>query len=138
MYNVATWHVKLAEGPSRTFLDIQTLCGQYYQLNPSFIEKLQSQIKEQATYKVRYGGILSVKEPSDSQLTAPFILLLVTRTNLTVSLLGSLDETGGGSIVGVWPHQIKHLLSSDPQAILALLFIITEKPEVVQSLHLLF
>ncbi len=135
---MTTWHVKLAEGPSRTFLDIHTLCGKYYQLNPSFIEKLQRQIKEQVVYKVRYGVILLVKEPSDSQLTAPFILLLVTRTNFTVSLLGGFNEIGGGSIVGVWPHQIKDLLSSEPQAILSLLFIITERPEVVQSLHLLF
>lgn len=138
MYDVTTWHVKLAEGPSRTFLDIHTLCGQYYQLNPSFIEKLQSHIKEQVAYKVRYGVILLVKEPSDSKLTAPFILLLVTRTNLTVSLLGSLNKISGGSIVGVWPHQIKELLSSEPQVILSLLFIITERPEVVQSLRLLF
>ncbi len=95
-------------------------------------------IREQGAYKARYGLILSVKESSKVQLTAPFILLLVTHTNFTASFLGNLDETGGGSIVGVWPQQMKGLLSSDSQAILTLLFIITERPEVVQSLHILF
>ncbi len=135
---MTTWHVKLAEGPSRKFLDIHTLSGQYYQLNPRFVGKLQRLIREQVAYKARYGFILSVKEPSETKLIAPFILLLVTRMNFTASLLGSLDEVGGGSIVGVWPYQIKELLNSDPQAILSLLFIITERPEAVQSLHLLF
>ncbi|MFX1476438.1 MAG: hypothetical protein ACFFCO_13355 [Promethearchaeota archaeon] len=132
------WHVKFAEGSLQVFLDIHTLCGQYYQLHPRFIKKLHSHIKEQRTYTVRHGVIHSVKDPSNSQLTDPFILLLATRAGLTVSLLGGLDEIGGGSIVGVWPHQIKELLGSDSQAILTLLFIITERPEAVQSLQLLF
>jgi hypothetical protein len=135
---MTTWHVNLVEGPSRQFIDLRKLCGQYYQLNPRFIEKLNSHIEEHRTYKVRLGVIHSVKEPSDIQLPNPFILLLVTRTGLTVSLLGGLDETGGGSIVGVWPLQIKEILNSDPQAIVTLLFIITERPEAVQSLHLIF
>ena len=135
---MTTWQVKLAEGPPRTFLDVHTLGGEYYKLSPSFIGKLQRLIREQDTYKAQYGLILSVTEPSETRLTTPFILFLITRMNFTASFLGGLDELGGGAIVGVWPHQIKDLLSSDSQAILSLLYIITERPEIVKSLHLLF
>jgi hypothetical protein len=135
---MTTWLVELAEGPSRTFLDVQTLSGEYYKLSPRFIGKLQRLIREQADYKARYGVILSIKEPSETQLTTPFILFLITRVNFTASFLGGLDELGGGTIVGVWPEQMRDVLSSDSKAILSLLYIITERPEVVKSLHFLF
>lgn len=126
------WRVRMVVGPAREFIDLQTLCGEYYQLTLGFIEKLQTHIKAQTIYRVHSGIILE----STPQLTAPFIILLATQTGLTVGLLGDLTETEG-LIVGVWPRQLVKLLKSDPQVVTTLLYVIVERPEEVQSLQLL-
>ena len=45
MFYVVYWLIELSEEPSRKFIDIQQMSGQYYQLFPEFLEKLQNQVQ---------------------------------------------------------------------------------------------
>jgi len=136
----AVWRVELVEGPTREFLDLHALVGSYYRLHPRFLKKLQEQIKCHPIYRVRAGIIRKAADSKSRQLDAPFILLLITHTGLTVSLLGNLssEEDEGGHLVGVWPAQFSHVLKADPQALINLLYLVSEQPQSLRRMDLLF
>jgi hypothetical protein len=135
---MASWKVSLIEGPERILHDIQHTIGQYYELQPGWIQKLQSQIKKRQTYQVHLNLIKSVQGPQNATLLAPFLLLLVTKTQLTVTFLGELTENGTGFIIGVWPKKFQKILADDQKAILNLFYIIVEQPHLVQQVDLFF
>jgi hypothetical protein len=133
-----TWIVKLTEGAKQRFIDLQAASGQYYELQSGWFHKLQSCIKEQSTYSVHLNLIKMTKGPKGEQLQAPFLLLLITATKLTVTFLGELGENETGYIVGVWPDQFLQILKEDEDAIINLLFIITEQPQLIETVDLYF
>ncbi len=138
MKSLASWTVSLIEGPKRVLYDIQHALGQYYELQPGWIQKLQSQIKKNQTYQVHLNLIKSVQGPQNATLLAPFLLLLITKTQLNVTFLGELTENDTGFIIGIWPKKFQKILANDKQAILNLLYIIVEKPHLVQQVDLFF
>lgn len=135
---MASWKVLLVEGPERVLYDLQQALGQYYELQQGWIQKLQSRIKEHQAYQVHLNLIKSVQGPQNATLLAPFLLLLVTKTQLTVTFLGELTENDTGFIIGVWPKKFQQILANDKQAILNLLYIIVEQPHLVQQVDLFF
>ncbi len=132
------WTVELTEGSKRTFVDLQTAFGQYYKLQSGWVHKLQSLIKEQSAYSVHLNLIKMTKGPQGERLQAPFLLLLITASRLTVAFLGELDENETGYIVGVWPEQFLQILKEDKDAIVNLLFILTEQPQLLETVDLYF
>ena len=138
MNSLASWKVSLIEGPERVLYDIQQALGQYYELQSGWIQKLQSQIKNHQTYQVHLNLIKSVQGPQNATLFAPFLLMLVTKTQLTVTFLGELTENDTGVIIGIWPKKFQKILADDKQAILNLLYIIVEQPHLVQQVDLFF
>ncbi len=138
MILVSTWVVNLIEGREQKFFDIQQLKGNYYEMQPEWIEKLQSLIKRHPDYKVHINLIESVSGPRREGLIAPFLLLLVTKTQLTVTFLGELTEDNTGVILGVWPKNFLKILDADDKAILNLLYVIIEQSELVAKLDLIF
>lgn len=132
------WTVKLTKGSKHTFVDLHAACGQYYALQSGWVHKLQSCIKEQSAYSVHLNLIQMTNGPHDERLQSPFLLLLITATKLTVTFLGELGENETGYIVGVWPEQFLQILKEDKDAIVNLLFIITEQPQLIESVDLYF
>jgi hypothetical protein len=132
------WTVKLKNESKHRFIDLQHACGQYYELQSGWIHRLQSCIKEQSAYSVHVNLIEQTKGPQGEQLQAPFLLLLITRTKLTVTFLGELAEDETGYILGVWPDQFLQILKEDKDAILNLLFIVTEQPQLVEKIDVYF
>jgi hypothetical protein len=132
------WIVKLIKESTHRFIDLQAASGQYYELQSGWIHKLQSCIKEQSTYSVHLNLIEMTKGPKGEQLQAPFLLLLITTTKLTVTFLGELGENEIGYIIGVWPEQFLQILKEDEDAIVNLLFIITEQPQLMETVDLYF
>jgi len=135
---MTSWKVLLIEGPERVLYDIQHSLGQYYELQQGWIQKLQSRIKEHQAYQVHLNMIKSVQGSQNAKLLAPFLLLLVTKTQLTVTFLGELTENDTGFIIGVWPKKFQKILANDKQAILNLLYIIIDQPHLVQQVDLFF
>ena len=133
-----SWIVYLRNGSKYEFVDLLQAKGQYYQLQTGWIRKLQKRIKEQSTYSVHTNLIASTKGPESESLQAPFLLVLVTKTTLTVSFLGELTDEETGYIVGIWPDTFLQVLKSDEEAILNLLYIITNQPELVDRIELHF
>ncbi|MFX1318079.1 MAG: hypothetical protein ACFE9D_07800 [Promethearchaeota archaeon] len=132
------WTVELTEGSKHTFIDLQAAFGQYYEVQSGWLQKLQSRIKEQSTYSVHLNLIQLTKGPQGERLQAPFLLLLVTATKLTVTFLGELGGNETAYIVGVWPEQFLQVLKEDKDAIVKLLFIITEQPQLLETADLYF
>ncbi len=135
---MTTWAVQLLNGSKHSFVDLQQTLGQYYQLQTGWLHKLQSCIKEQPTYSVHTNLIESTKGPANESLNAPFLILLITNTCLTVSFLGELTEEETGYIVGVWPDKFLQILRSDEDAVLNLLYIITDQPDLVSRIEIHF
>ncbi len=135
---MATWQVNLVDGSKRTFYDISQILGQYYKLQPEWIKKLQVHIKQESAYQISLSVINSVSGPQGASLHAPFLLLLITKTRLTVTLLGELAESGAGCIKGIWPKTFLKILETDEKAILNMLYIISEQPQLVEKLELYF
>jgi hypothetical protein len=135
---MTSWKVLLIEGPERVLYDLQHSLGQYYELQQGWIQKLQSRIKEHHAYQVHLNLIKSVQGPQNVTLLTPFLLLLVTKTQLTVTFLGELTENDTGFIIGVWPKKFQKILADDKKAILNLLYIIVEQPHLVQQVDLFF
>jgi hypothetical protein len=136
--SMPTWNVNLVEGPVRKFYDLQQVLGQYYELQPKWIQKLQSRIREQSNYNIYLNLIKSVKGPQGQDLLAPFLLLLITKTQLTVAYLGKLTDDDTGYIIGVWPKEFLKILSSDEKAVLNLLYVIIEHPQLIEKIDLFF
>jgi|GEM_PF-3224877 len=132
------WTIKLVNGSQHSFVDLHQAIGKYYEIKTGWIQKLQTCIKEQPTYFVHINLIDSIKGPEHEKLVAPFLLLLVTKTKLTITFLGELTEDETGIIVGVWPDKFLQILESDEDAILNLLFIITNQPELVEKIDVYF
>lgn len=128
----------MIEESSQKFIDLHSLSKQYYQLKPDFIEKLQSLIKEKPNYLKRTDLIRSAKGPKKRVLSRPFLLLLITIKGLTVTFLGDLSDDNSGYILGVWPSQFKRVLEADSDAIINLLYVIVERPDVLLRLELVF
>ncbi|MFW9985079.1 MAG: hypothetical protein ACFFDJ_00765 [Candidatus Odinarchaeota archaeon] len=135
---MSTWKVTLVEGPMRKFYDLQKVLNQYYELKPEWIKKLQLQIREQPVYNVHLNLIKSVQGPQGQNLLAPFLLLLITKTQLTVTYLGELTEDDTGYLIGVWPKKFLKILKSDEKAILNLLYVIIEYPQLMEKIDLFF
>ncbi len=136
--SMSTWKVTLVEGPMRKFYDLQKVLNQYYELKPEWIKKLQLQIREQPVYNVHLNLIKSVQGPQGQNLLAPFLLLLITKTQLTVTYLGELTEDDTGYLIGVWPKKFLKILKSDEKAILNLLYVIIEYPQLMEKIDLFF
>ncbi|MFX1539311.1 MAG: hypothetical protein ACFFBX_00835 [Promethearchaeota archaeon] len=136
--SMSTWKVTLVEGPMRKFYDLQKVLNQYYELKPEWIKKLQLQIREQPVYNVHLNLIKSVQGPQGQNLLAPFLLLLITKTQLTVTYLGELTEDDTGYLIGIWPKKFLKILKSDEKAILNLLFVIIEYPQLMEKIDLFF
>lgn len=132
-----TWVVEWADGQSQEFFDLQEIGRQYYALKPQFLMKLRVLVKEAPNYHVRIGALRSVKG-SKGVPNASFVLTLITSEGLAVTFLGDIAGKGAGRIVGVWPTQFRAILEADEDAIVNLLYIVTERPEVVQHLELDF
>lgn len=130
--------VSLIEGRKQRFFDIQQQKGNYYEMQSKWIEKLQSLIKEQPDYNVHVNLIKSVSGPQKEEPIAPFLLLIVTKTQLTVTFLGELTEDNTGIILGVWPENFLTILDADDKAILNLLYVIIEQPELIAKMDLFF
>ncbi len=135
---MASWKVKLEGGSELQLLDLQKATGQYYELQSGFIQQLQMTIKKHSTYSVHLNIIDSTLGPNSEQLLAPFLLVLLTKTKLTVTFLGELTENETGYIIGVWPTKFLRIIKADSQAILNMLYIITNQPTLVERLDLYF
>ncbi|MFX1566722.1 MAG: hypothetical protein ACFFCH_12100 [Promethearchaeota archaeon] len=135
---MASWKVKLEGGSELQLLDLQKATGQYYELQSGFIQQLQTTIKKHSTYSVHLNIIDSTLGPNSEQLLAPFLLVLLTKTKLTVTFLGELTENETGYIIGVWPTKFLRIIKADSQAILNMLYIITNQPTLVERLDLYF
>lgn len=136
--SMTSWHIELITGPSRQFYDLKTRIGQYYELKSGWIRKLQQHIKNFDCYNVHAKSIQTVKGPKSKKIYAPFILLLVAKTGLTITFLGELTEKDTGYILGIWPQQFFSILEKDPQAIMNLLYMTVEQPDLVTQLDLFF
>lgn len=132
------WTVKLEGGSKLQLLDLQKAVGQYYELQSGFIQKLQKTIKKHAVYSVHLNLIDSTHGPKGEQLLAPFLLLIITKTKLTVTFLGELTDNETGYIVGIWPTKFLQILKADSQAVLNILYIITDQPKLVEKLDVYF
>ncbi|MFX1565462.1 MAG: hypothetical protein ACFFCH_05680 [Promethearchaeota archaeon] len=132
------WTVTLVDGSTLQLLDLQKTGYQYYELQAGFIQQLQTAIKRQPTYSVKLNLIDSTLGPNSEQLLAPFLLLLITTTKLTVTFLGELTENETGYIIGIWPPKFLRIIKSDSQAILNILYIITNQPTLVEKLDVYF
>ena len=133
-----TWTVQLVNGSEHRFIDLQKAVGQYYKLHAGFIHQLQSRISKFSSYSVHTSLIETTKDPEKHSLKAPFLLLVITQTALTVTFLGELTEDDTGYIVGVWPTNFLAIIEKDKDAILKLLFIITNQPDLIEKLDLYF
>jgi hypothetical protein len=133
-----TWTIKLVNGSEHQFVDLQQVVGQYYELQAGYIHQLQSNIRKASSYSVHTSLIETTKGPKKNSLKAPFLLLIITKTGLTVTFLGELTEDDAGYIVGVWPENFLSILKQDNDAILKLLFIITNQPALIKKLDLYF
>ena len=133
-----TWTIQLVNGLEHRFVDLKKATGQYYELHSGFIRQLQSSISQYPAYSVHTSLIETTKGPEENSLQAPFLLLVITQTALTVTFLGELTEDDTGYIVGVWPENFLSILEKDTDAILKLLFIITNQPELIERLDLYF
>lgn len=132
------WHVKLVQGPVQQFYDIQEILGSYYQLQKGWVQRIQSLIKMKPHYNIHLNVIKAIKGPRGRSLLAPFLLLLVTKTELTVTFLGELTEDESACLIGVWPKAFKKIIKSDSQALLNLLYIVVEKPKIVEQIDFFF
>ncbi|MFX0168056.1 MAG: hypothetical protein ACFE89_01760 [Candidatus Hodarchaeota archaeon] len=132
------WKVRLIKGAVQKFHDIQQIIGHYYELQQGWIHKLQSLIKNKTNYHIHLNVIKSVHGPKDTSLLVPFLLLLVTKTQLTVTFLGELTEDESAYLIGVWPDAFRSILTSDQQALLNLAYITVEKPHLIEELQLFF
>jgi hypothetical protein len=135
---MASWKVILTDGPERVLYDIQNVLDLYYELQPGWLQKLQSRIKKQQTYRIHLNAIKSVEGPKGTSLLAPFLLLLITKSQLTVTFLGELTEDETGILIALWPKKFQTILAEDKNAILNLLYIIVEQPHLVQQVDLFF
>lgn len=135
---MASWKVKLEGGSELQLLDLQKATGQYYELQSGFIQQLQMTIKKHSNYSVHLNIIDSTLGPNSEQLLAPFLLVLLTKTKLTVTFLGELAENETGYIIGVWPTKFLRIIKADSQAILNMLYIITNQPTLVERLDVYF
>jgi hypothetical protein len=138
MLTMKTWKVEMVSEPSQKFIDLNFLSNQYYHLKPDFIEKLLNLIEKKSNYSKRTDVILSVTGPKDRVLTKPFLLLLATIKGLVVTFLGDISNNSSGFILGVWPNQFKRILETDSDAIINLLYVIVERPDIVLRLELVF
>ncbi|MFX1566440.1 MAG: hypothetical protein ACFFCH_10660 [Promethearchaeota archaeon] len=135
---MASWKVKLEGGSELQLLDLQKATGQYYELQSGFIQQLQTAVKKHSTYSVHLNVIDSTLGPNSEQLLAPFLLVLITKTKLTMTFLGELTENETGYIIGIWPTKFLRIIKADSQAILNMLYIITNQPTLVERLDVYF
>lgn len=135
---MASWTVKLIKGEHYAFADLLQRIGQYYELQSAWVQKLQAHIKAEPKYEVHLNLIDSVQGPNGETLVAPFLLLLITKTKLTITLLGELTENDTGHVIGVWPEKFLKILETDEKAILNLLYIIVEQPSLIEKIELTF
>jgi hypothetical protein len=133
-----SWKVKLVQGPVQKFFDIQQILGSYYELQQGWVRKIQTVIKEQPHYNIHLNVIKSVQGSKEISLLAPFLLLLVTKRQLTVTFLGELTESDSACLIGVWPKTFRSILKTDPQAFLKLLYIAVEKPKSIEQIDFFF
>lgn len=133
-----TWKVKLAQGPVQQFYDIQQILGSYYELQKGWVQRVQSLVKTKSHYNIHLNVIKAIQGPKERSLLAPFLLLLVTKTQLTVTFLGELTEDESAYMIGVWPKTFRNIIKSDNQALLNLLYIIVEKPKLVEQIDFFF
>jgi hypothetical protein len=136
--SMTKWTIKLVNGSEFKFDDLQKVIGHYYALHTDWIHKLQSRIKEQPTYSVHVNLIDTIRGPKSETLLAPFLLLLITTTKLSVTFLGELTEDETGYIIGLWPTKFLHIIKSDKDAIHNLLYVITNQPELVEKVDVYF
>jgi len=132
------WKVKLVQGPLQRFYDLQQIMGSYYQLQKGWVQRVQSLIKTQPHYNIHLDVIKVIQGPKGANLLAPFLLLLVTKTQFTVTFLGELIEDEAACLFGVWPKTFRNLIKSDSQALLNLLYIVVEKPNLVEQIDFFF
>lgn len=132
------WTIKLVNNSIHNFVDLQKTIGQYYELQSGWIHKLQACIKTEPAYSAHINLIDTITGPGTEKLLAPFLLLLITKTHLTVTFLGELTENETGYIVGVWPKKFLQILKTDNDAILNLLYIITDQPQLVDKIDVYF
>ena len=132
------WTIQLVNGSEYQFIDLQKVGGQYYELQAGFFHQLQSCINKSSSYSVHTNLIKTTKGPEKNTLKSPFLLLVITQTALTVTFLGELTEDDTGCIRGVWPENFLSILEKDNDAIVKLLFIITNQPELIEKLDLYF
>ncbi|MFW9830938.1 MAG: hypothetical protein ACFFD8_04120 [Candidatus Thorarchaeota archaeon] len=135
---MAVWTVKMVKGDQYSFTDLHQRIGQYFELQPEWIQKLKDRISERPEYQVYTKLIDSAHGPNGEQLLAPFLLLFITKSNLTVTFLGELKENEMGHVLGIWPEKFLTILKIDEQAILNLLYIIVEQPDLVEKIELTF
>lgn len=132
------WKVKLVQGPVQRFYDIQQIMGSYYELRKGWVRKVQSLIKTKPHYNIHLDVIKAIQGPKETSLLAPFLLLLVTKTELTVTFLGELTEDDSACLIGIWPRTFRNLIKSDSQALLNLMYIVVEKPNSVEQIDFFF
>ena len=132
------WKVHLIKGAVQQFHDIQQILGQYYELQQGWVRKLQSRINKEPNYHIHLNVIKSVQGPKGASLLVPFLLLLVTKTKLTVTLLGELTEDESAYLIGVWPDAFCKVLRTDHQALLNLVYITVEKPRLIEEMQMFF
>lgn len=133
-----TWRIELIAGPHRQFHDLKSKIGHYYELKSGWIQRLQQNIKKFEKYNVHAKSIQTVKGPGLKKIYAPFVLLLVVKTGLSITFLGELTKNDTGYILGVWPPQFLSILEKDPQAIINLLYVTVEQPDLVAQLDIFF
>jgi hypothetical protein len=133
-----TWKVKLAQGPVQQFYDIQQILGSYYELQTGWIQRVQALIKTRSNYNIHLNVIKAIQGPKGKTLLAPFLLLLVTKTGLTVTFLGELTEDESACLIGVWPKNFRNVIKSDSQVLLNLFYITIEKPKLIEQIDFFF
>ncbi|MFX1575744.1 MAG: hypothetical protein ACFFCF_01075 [Promethearchaeota archaeon] len=135
---MSEWIIKLVNNSIHHFVDLQKAIGQYYELQSGWIHKLQACIETEPAYSAHINLIDTIAGPGNEKLLAPFLLLLITKTHLTVTFLGELTENETAYIVGVWPKKFLQILKTDKDAILNLLYIITDQPQLVDNIDVYF
>ena len=133
-----TWKVKLTQGPVQHFYDVQNILGSYYELQRGWLQRVQALIKTRRNYNIHLNLIQAIQGPKGKTLLAPFLLLLVTKTGLTVTFLGELTEDESACLIGVWPKTFRNIIKSDSQALLNLLYITIEKPKLIEQIDFFF
>ncbi len=131
------WLVDFGTGTKREYFDLSESTGSYLELKPGFIKNLQVYIHEYKNYEEKIGVIKSAEDPQGKPVSTPFCLLIISKTGLTVSFLGRFGAVDSSFLLGYWPEQFISILKSHSNAVLTLLYAITEKPETILKLELL-